>query len=254
MGYLKELIGIASRHGRSRKSWQTHLEHSKEFILSTAHRCSPRRVAVVLGSGWLLDIPLRPLAAMFDEVRLVDAAHPSIARSMARKISNVRLITADLTGTVKPLVQLAKRIRKTGRVEPLPKPLSVELCKKDDVDFVVSANVFSQLPILPLEFLRKLHRKNGARFYSENELHAFGRSILKEHWLELKNCGKQVCLVTDLESQTFQRDGKMIHQEDLTLGMKNLHPQQEWIWDLADFGEMERDQRVQRRVAGFWNL
>ncbi len=61
MGYLKELIAMDARHRRCREAWVSHLEACKNVILDAAldvTRGVPRRKAVVLGSGLLLDIPI----------------------------------------------------------------------------------------------------------------------------------------------------------------------------------------------------
>ena len=58
---------------------------------------APGRVALVLGSGGLLDVPLEELSRRFGEVWLVDMVHPWRARLWARRLGNVRLIEHDIT-------------------------------------------------------------------------------------------------------------------------------------------------------------
>ena len=56
----------------------------RAFLLAAMGRCARRRKAVLLGSGWLNDVPLAELAAVFREVVLVDAVHPR--RSARRQV------------------------------------------------------------------------------------------------------------------------------------------------------------------------
>ena len=61
MGYLRELYGIRRRRRQWRRAWEPHCGQTRQLILSAAQRCPRRRKAVVLGSGWLHDVPLAEL-------------------------------------------------------------------------------------------------------------------------------------------------------------------------------------------------
>ncbi len=144
MGYLKELISIDARHKRCRDAWAAHLEHCKNVILEAAKDIPQRRVTV-LGSGLLLDIPLKSLAEMFDDVVLVDIVHMPATQKHAHEMANVRLINADLS-TVADATWDQVRDNRTG---PLPAPSAeTELCA--DSDLVISTNLLTQLPLAPM--------------------------------------------------------------------------------------------------------
>ena len=79
--------------------------------------------------GALLDVPLEELAAAFDRVILVDLIHPWPARLAARRYPNVALVTAEISAGL------------AGAW--------AELCA--EADLIVSANLLSQIPLLPIE-------------------------------------------------------------------------------------------------------
>lgn len=69
----------------------------------TAEVTCQRRHAVVLGSGLLDDVPLDDLARLFDQVGLVNAIHPSLARIVTRRDLNFALMIAETgAGVAKP--------------------------------------------------------------------------------------------------------------------------------------------------------
>lgn len=125
MGYLREIIGTRSRYGRCRKAWEPHLQETKRAVLNAAAKTISKKKAVVLGSGLLYDVPLAELAAIFDEVVLIDIFHMPAVRRSATKYINVRLIAHDLTGGDLP---------------------------ESDADLVVSVNLLTQLPFIPRRF------------------------------------------------------------------------------------------------------
>ena len=75
MGYLSDQKGIMNRYLNQQGGWDSHLDNSKRFIERSAFLKNKRSVAV-LGSGWLLDVPIDYIAQEFGEVYLVDIAHP----------------------------------------------------------------------------------------------------------------------------------------------------------------------------------
>jgi hypothetical protein len=72
--------------------WGAHLQHSRELILEAGRYAlaqkennSPTRV-LVIGAGNCLDIPLKELIQMFDEVYLLDLAYKTTAEIAERGI------------------------------------------------------------------------------------------------------------------------------------------------------------------------
>lgn len=121
-GRLAESVAIMARERRCREAWRPHLEASRAALLDSARSSPSRRIAVLFGSGPLLDVPLDELAPLFEAVWLVDVVHPWRARLRARRHANVRLITQDV----------------------VDRP--ARFLDDDRIDWIASVNLLSQLP------------------------------------------------------------------------------------------------------------
>ncbi|WP_246732996.1 hypothetical protein [Methylobacterium sp. BTF04] len=126
------------------------------------------------------DVPLDVLAATFREVRLVDAVHLRPARRQARAYPNVTFVTAEISGAAACFHDGDATI-----TDPLG-----PLCGDPEVDLVISANVLSQLPILPLDWFGSRGRVPPPDL---------GRRIVRGHLDGLGRLSARVCLVTDVE-------------------------------------------------------
>lgn len=78
MGFIQDQNGIIRRFKREKQNWDDHMTQSKSFILKSAKNkenlpdnLSAKQAdkagvtCAVLGSGWLLDLPLDELSEMF---------------------------------------------------------------------------------------------------------------------------------------------------------------------------------------------
>jgi hypothetical protein len=253
-GHLKELIAVEGRYRRHGRAWWTHLDNTKSTILAAVELCERRRTALVLGSGPLYDIPLKALAAQFDRIVLIDAAHPWRARLSAWRRRNVALVHADLSGVCDGLllgVAAGADTPPEPRLSPLPN------VKTDDVDLVVSANLMSQLPLVPLAFVQqRLPLSTDAES-------RFARAILHAHMSFLNEFPGVRCLITDRTRETRDHggalhgdsvhggalpDGALIDAKDALYGLELPAPDQEWIWDIAPLGEISRHESVRNHV------
>lgn len=219
-GYVRDSVLLWSRSRRCRAAWAEHLERSRAAVMAACAGLERRRTTVVLGSGLLQDVPLAHLAERFAAVHLVDAVHLWPARRAARAFPHVRLVTADLTGL-------------SGGGDPLS-----ALCGGGEVDFVVSANVLSQLPILPLD-------RPGPQPPD------LGRRIVRSHLDGLARLDARVCLLTDVAQVEEDRAGRITDRLDLLHGVRLGRPDRCWTWELAPFGEVARDRRQRHTVQAF---
>lgn len=109
MGYFSNFRGMMNRYLREQEHWDEHLQQTRKFISDAISRTEHRNV-VVLGSGWLLDIPLEELSERFEKVILVDIWHPAQVRHKMTKLPNVELKYMDLSGnTVMKAYEVANR-------------------------------------------------------------------------------------------------------------------------------------------------
>jgi hypothetical protein len=93
MGFHKELVALAYRYERQRDHWQPHLRNTRNVIAAAIDKCPEKHVALVLGAGALLDVPLERLCEQFAMVHLVDVVFLPGTRRAAKRFDNCDLIT-----------------------------------------------------------------------------------------------------------------------------------------------------------------
>lgn len=228
-GYLRQAIALAARERRCGRAWKHHLARSRSTIERAIDGCRRWRKVAVLGSGPLFDVPLESLAEAFDEVLLVDIVHLRRTRRIASRFDNVTLVEMDLTGVLTSL----------GRAEPQTELLAVpnalrRLLADPRLDLVVSLNVLSQLPLLPVA-----HAVDHLD-YSDARAISLGRRIVQAHLRALAGTDANVCLVTDVLAEHHRRDGALSSLEDLLYGTELPEGGDAWSWDLAPPGEVGR--------------
>ncbi|HYD29414.1 MAG TPA: hypothetical protein VEB64_00940 [Azospirillaceae bacterium] len=229
LGYLSESLALAARRRRCRAAWQPHIDAAQGVVRDAVARCRGRGRVVVLGSGLLAEIPLEALAESFAEVMLVDMVHLPSVRRRARRLPNVRLVERDVTGTAEALAH-------GRRPEPAPPPLA-----EFAADLAVSANLLSQLPLLPLE---RLDGPGAA---------AFARALIEGHLDWLKRLAPVACLITDVERLTVDGQG-VRDRSDALFGVELPPGGREWLWTVAPRPELFRDADRVHRMVGFADL
>ena len=242
VGYLQGQLGIKVRHRQCRRAWDSHLELTKVAILSATKQCAQKRKCLILGSGRLLDVPLKELAREFREVILVDAVHPLVAYLTAAWLRNVKLVRADVTGTAEELTRVAKDARR-----PLPRATPTLFCDDPEIDYVASVNLMSQLAYLPGLFLEKRAR-------SEEAIESYSHDTLAAHLDYLKRLPGVVTLITDFEKVVLDRQGKMVEEIDILHGVPVPWQGEEWTWHHVPLNLVSKDYSYDRRVRAIANI
>ncbi len=239
MGYLKDLIGMMARHQRCETAWKPHLACCRDWIVRAVKGCDKRDRVVVLGSGLLNDLPLDELAREFRKVVLVDILHLPVIRRALGPYGNVELDERDITDYVIPIY---KHITSGGLLtDPTAPDLSF-----DGTDLVISLNVLSQLPLLPMEFAAKKKKS-----IDEN----IPARLIAAHLEALASLSCRVCLITEVE-HSLCLDGEVIERFDPLMG-ENI-PQdlkthaKSWDWDYAPHPERHPKYDLVYRVEGFF--
>lgn len=237
MGYLHELIATEARYHRCRAAWQPHLEQTKSVIKDAISRKSSNGKAIVLGAGILSDIPIHALSTHFEVVELIDVCFLNSTKKKIRQYSNVRLRAADITG-------LAKKLHENSET---PTPVVPDDLDLVDADLVISANILSQLPFIPVTYLQKKNPDSD-----EASQTVFERRIIESHLGLLSKCPGTTCLITEVE-RTFLDGDHVLETEDLLSGVEIGIEGQTWFWDLAPKGEASPDYAIKNRVIGkYW--
>ncbi|MCM0020205.1 MAG: hypothetical protein NBV67_09450 [Tagaea sp.] len=234
LGYREGAVRLWSRAGRCARAWRPHLERSRAEILAGAEACARRRTALILGSGVLADVPLRELARLFEKIVLVDVVHVPMVRWRAKRLGNVVCATVDLSGVAAGLARSAER--------PWPVPGSRYGLDDRTVDFVVSLNLVSQLPLGPCD---RVETKLGL---AEGAADPYGRAIVEAHLAHLSGFDARVLVLGDRARLFLDRTGRVFDRDDPLYGAALPPIDAEWDWDVAPLGEQARDYAIRNTV------
>lgn len=229
MGYLYETIATRERYRRNSNAWNPHLENSRDFILSVTEKTAKRNKAVITGSGLLLDVPLRELSCLFNEVILLDIIHLPETIKGIKKYHNVKIEWHDVTGIAKKIHDFSEKTM------ALPEPSPSLPAGYDDADLVVSLNILSQLPVIPCIFaLKKMHR------IKDFEPETWGRQIIESHISFLNSLKASVCLISDYNFALSDKKGVIAEQGSTIYNVQVPEPEKKWTWKISPYGEGEK--------------
>jgi len=237
MGFVYDQDGIIERYAREKSAWDIHLANSKQTILEAVERYKPSTIAI-LGSGWLLDVPIDELSSLCSAVYLYDIVHPPQIKHKVSKYSNVHTIDADITGGA---------IRKTWDAFQLWKTKGIEIdlisiqenCFNPVVqpDMVVSLNILNQLDILICDFLL-----DQTTLLDEN-VHSLRVAIQQKHIEYLQK--QAFCLISDVEEIVVDLDTLQESTRSLVLtSLPQTDYNKEWQWQFDSNGNYYEGKRV----------
>jgi hypothetical protein len=223
MDYLSDQQGIIRRYMREKEGWDVHLENTKRFILKSSETKKKGKL-LVLGSGWLLDLPIDELSRNFEEVILADIYHPKQIIKKVNHLSNVRFLKDDLTGG---LIEFIYKNIKPGKKYLLnsliPEISTFSYSIPEDVDFVISLNILSQLSIIIVDYLKTLP------VFSDNELNEIATIIQQIHIKSLPT--NKSCLICDFEEELFDDENKFIGVNPLVFSdLPKGQFSEKWKW------------------------
>jgi hypothetical protein len=223
MSYISDQEGIMNRYLREQNNWESHLQNTKHFILN-AFAGKEIKTLAVLGSGWLLDLPLDELSAKYTNILLVDVHHPPQIIKKTESYSNVTLFETDLSGGGIEFcwdLRKAKDEHFSKYILDDFKPHQPELPFKPDA--FVSLNLLNQLDILLIEFLKR----KSVRIV-DTEIKKFRKTIQQFHlkWITKK----PGCLITDIR-ELNNGEEEQTEQKLVYVDLPKPTRSEEWIWD-----------------------
>lgn len=228
MGYYDYQRGLIYHHLNEHESWKSHMSNCRNFILRALDICRPT-VVTVLGSGWLLDIPLKEMTEQASEVNLVDIIHPPEVRSQAGEFRNVILHEEDVSGGI--IEEVWKRAR--GRIffnklHSLGKIQISEFQPAFEPGLVISDNILTQLESLPVRFLR------GRSDADESEFLNFRREIQRKHIAFLQK--HESVLITDISEVVTRRSGVTEETASVIADLPEGRYRDSWTWQFDRAG------------------
>ena len=235
LGYYDYQHGLILRHLGQEDGWQNHLNNCRNYILKAVDIVKPKKVTV-LGSGWLLDFPLKEIVEMNIHVTLIDIVHPPDVIKQISSLKNVELIEEDVTGGL-----VHEIWKKTVSVPIFRKLRTYDDLKiprfrfTDDPGLVISLNILSQLDVLPLKFLKKKSKCD------ESQCAGFKAEIQRKH-IECLFKYNSV-LITDTEEVFFKKSGESFTVKTVLTDIPKGSYMEDWTWDF----DLKRSDYYQKR-------
>jgi len=245
MGYYNYQNGLIYRHINQHGGWEKHEEHCRGFIIKALDFYKPEKVTV-LGSGWLLELPLAELTERTGKICLVDIVHPPDVINQVRCCKNVELIEQDVTGGL-----ISEVWQKTGKYSFFSKLHSLEDIiipeyKPDgDPGMVISLNILTQLESLLIDFLKKRTK------IKDGEASQLRTKIQKKHIDFLTRYSS--VLITDYAEVITTRSGNIKTIPTLLTDLPPCRVSEEWIWNFDQTGADFYNSRSQFKVIAVIN-
>lgn len=238
LGFVRDQKGIMRRYKRERKLWDTHLNKSKQYILK-AMGASVFKSVAVLGSGYLLDLPIDEILVKTDCLYLYDVNHPKEIISKYQNHPKVRFVTKDITGLAEEIYITKNQQQLERLMQKEPQSWAI-----DGHDFIISLNILNQLDILLVDFLKE-------RFNMPEETEkTLRRKIQNEHVISLQKTFS--VLIADVYEYHTQADGtetdiKKNVYIDINSG-EAVSGYEEWDWQFDSSGRYILDSSVLFKV------
>jgi hypothetical protein len=214
LGYLKESIAFEARAQTSSSPWKEHFEKCRQEVLQRTEGLPVGTTIWVLGSGSLFETPWQELLEKGYLLKLVDLYHPAHVKAVAKKHKQVQLVERDMTG-FRDLAAIKKILLKV----PEPPRLAVKT-----TDFVISSNIWSQLAILPLEYLSKNTE------VSVEEKIQWAKNIQKNHFNWIMSFGCSGLIFSDFEIHHLNFRGEIVKIEQQPFRPHSAKKVNEWDW------------------------
>lgn len=216
--YRNDQQGIMRRYLRESKQWDEHLKQTQRFILSCLGGKTYNKIAV-LGSGWLLDVPVEEMLSQTHELHLFDAVHPKQVVHKYKTNKKLVFVTKDLSFG---LIQEAVRCKNNKEFMSALAALAPEALFAG-YDLVISVNLLNQLDNLLIEFLR-------SRFSLSREQEEQIRQKVQENHIKSLPKGKS-CLISDWIELSEDLSGGEITEKPLIYSrLLETENYQSWDW------------------------
>lgn len=216
-GLARDQEGIIQRYFREKQNWDIHLRNTRDFILQ--HTAERTGTVIVLGSGWLLDVPVKELTQRFDRVYLADIRHPIQVQKKMQSFPQVELLTVDLTGGLLNFAQSHKKKQSSSKdyIEHHRPP-----GLPDEIDCYISCNILNQLDILLWETAKKS--------ISDKEFIQVRSYIQQQHLAQLQ--AKKSCLIADIQQTAIDlnKPNCSTTSSSLYTSLPSTPKKQEWEW------------------------
>jgi hypothetical protein len=245
MGMLADQDGILRRYINEGYNWSEHLANTKQAIIDFIIKNKAKSVSI-LGSGWMLDIPVQYLAEKIEKILFYDIRHPRGIINKYERNKNFKFITADLSGGFVDIIYRFCQRKGSVEMSELEAELScVELTLPLDTECYVSVNLLNQLDILLIDYLKKF-----VDMTDENILRI--RGIIQQAHLNFLSRHKS-CLITDYEEIHLNDDNEIIDYSPLIFTpLPEGMVKKTWIWQFDANKTYHTEHKTFMRVTAIY--
>ena len=242
MGYFGDQSGILRRYRREREHWEPHLQRTRQAALQAAQG-KQHGSAAVLGSGWLLDVPVEELSDSFERVILFDVRHPAAAKKAVKQPERVELRVCDISEYAQPVYQYVKQYRNRKKRPPITDICPQSALDLSAFDFVFSCNILNQLDILLVDYLSRSFDLNP------EEVEVFRRNV-QSHHINMLPRGRSY-VVADYEELTYDRKGnEPVCKPSVDHPIVQRADAERWIWEFDTRMTYYRGRKTYFKVFG----
>ncbi len=222
MGYFRDQRGIINRFLNEEDNWLNHIENTKSHIIELIKDKKPDTIAI-LGSGWLLDVPINEISEFVKSVDLIDIIHPSEILNKYKSNSKINFIQHDLTGgLIKQSYQLiySKKKIRNNFIENFHPENTIDFNR---YDLIISVNILNQLDIILKDKIMSILK------VKHEELEDFSGLVQEFHINSLPK-GKS-CLITDYEELLFNKKDELVKTNNLLFAdLPESENKKIWEW------------------------
>jgi len=192
----------------------------------------------VLGSGWLLDLPIKELSEHFKTVTLFDIFHPREIRQKCRKYKNIFFEEMDISGGAAEEAFVAStQYKRTSEKKSFSAFQIKGFQYAANFDMYISLNILNQLDIIPCDYLLE------HEVYSESELMEF-RMLVQNAHLDSLPKGK-ACLITDFEEEIIsEKENNIVKKNLVHISIPENDTVQKWQWEFDLSGNYHKNKKT----------
>jgi hypothetical protein len=223
MGYYNYQNGLIYRHMSQDGGWDNHLSNCRSYIMRALELFKPEKVTI-LGSGWLLDIPLAEMLEQTRKICLVDIVHPPDVVRQAAGFPNVELIEQDVTGgLIRSVWEETRRHSLFNKLKTLSALEIPEYAPDFYPGLIISLNILTQLESLPAALLKKTAK------ISPEEMKQFRHDVQERHLNFLRKFNS--VLLSDFEEVSTDNNGRVTTEPTILAEIPEGISREEWQWD-----------------------
>lgn len=223
--------------------WIPHLKNCQDLFTDTVASLPQKKRVVVLGSAHLHEIPMHLLVDNFEQITLVDVVHPLKHHWLTKRNPRLKLVTQDLTQALQHL----ERLTSLEELHDLGKELAGKDIFHFEADLIVSANLLSQLALLPIDAIEKKLKRE----LTIDEKDQICTDFAQTHLKNLDGCTGKKLIYADREVIYKDPEGEVIYRGHYPVNFQGYKELKKWNWQLAPLGEASKKYSVEMNIEAY---